>query len=85
MCSSDLTGTPSERWGEQVTALVVLREGERADEEALRAEAARHVARYKLPKVIVFVEQVVRAPSGKPDYRWAKQAATAALGTTRGD
>ncbi|MFM7736727.1 MAG: acyl-CoA synthetase [Alphaproteobacteria bacterium] len=79
-----VTGTPSERWGEQVTALVVLREGARADEETLRAEAALHVARYKLPKAIVFVDHVVRAPSGKPDYRWAKQAATAALGKSAG-
>ena len=77
-----VTGTPNERWGEQVTALVVLRPGATRDEEALREEAARHVARYKLPKAFVFVDQVVRAPSGKPDYRWAKETALAALGAS---
>ena len=42
---------------------------------ALIAEAERHIARYKLPKEIVFVNEVVRSPSGKADYRWAKQVA----------
>ena len=65
-----------------MTALVVLRPGATRDEEALREEAARHVARYKLPKAFVFVDQVVRAPSGKPDYRWAKETALAALGAS---
>lgn len=36
------------------------------------AEAARHIARYKLPKDILFCPKVMRSPSGKPDYRWAK-------------
>jgi acyl-CoA synthetase (AMP-forming)/AMP-acid ligase II len=77
-----VTGTPSERWGEQVTALVALRPGTAASDDELREAAARHIARYKLPRTFVFVDQVVRAPSGKPDYRWAKQAATAALRTS---
>ena len=37
--------------------------------------AARHIARYKLPKAIVFVDEIVRSPSGKADYRWARQVA----------
>ena len=41
----------------------------------LLAEAARHIARYKLPKAFVFLDEVVRSPSGKADYRWAKQQA----------
>ena len=36
------------------------------------AEAAIHVARYKVPKAIVRVETMERSPSGKADYRWAK-------------
>ena len=73
-------GTPSERWGSQVTALVQLREGSAATQEELSAAAHEHITRYKLPKVYVFVEKVVRAPSGKADYRWARQAAVEALG-----
>ena len=74
-----VTGVPNERWGEQVTAVVALRPGTRPDEDALRDTAAEVLARYKLPKAFVFVDAVVRAPSGKPDYRWAKTTAAAAV------
>jgi fatty-acyl-CoA synthase len=67
--------TPHERWGQQVTALVRLCEGASASAEELRAAAREHVASYKLPKVFIFVDQIVRSPSGKADYRWAKTRA----------
>jgi fatty-acyl-CoA synthase len=73
-------GTPHPRWGQQITALVRLRSGARVDEEELLATARRHVASYKVPKAIVFVEELVRAPSGKADYRWARARALQALG-----
>jgi fatty-acyl-CoA synthase len=75
-----VVGTPHERWGQQVTALVRLREGARGDEASLKSVAGEHVAHYKLPKAFVFVDELVRAPSGKADYRWAKQRALEALG-----
>ena len=74
-----VTGTPNTRWGEQVTALVKLRPGTSATDEELREAAATQIARYKLPKAFVFVDGLVRAPSGKPDYRWAKDTAVKAL------
>jgi len=70
-----VVGTPSERWGQQVTAVVALRPGEHASEEDLRETAAAALARYKLPKAFVFVDSIVRSASGKPDYRWAKETA----------
>jgi 3-oxocholest-4-en-26-oate---CoA ligase len=75
-----VTGTPSERWGEQVTAVVALRPGVTATDEELRATAAAELARYKLPRAFVFVDAVKRAPTGKPDYAWAKAVATKAVG-----
>ena len=72
-------GTPSERWGNQVTAIVRLRPGESVTEESLNATASEHISRYKLPKVFIFVDEVVRAPSGKADYRWARETAEQAL------
>ena len=73
-------GRPSERWGQEVVAVVQLREGATATEDDLLAEAATHVARYKLPKAFVFRDEIVRSPAGKADYRWAKeQAAPAAV------
>jgi fatty-acyl-CoA synthase len=74
-----VTGTPSERWGQQVTALVALRPGMTASEAELRELAATELARYKLPRAVIFVDSIARTPTGKPDYRWAKETATRAL------
>ena len=68
-------GRPSERWGQEVTAIVRLREGQSAQPEDLLAECAKHLARYKFPKVFLFRDEIVRSPSGKADYRWAKNEA----------
>ena len=73
-----VAGRPSERWGNEVVAIVRMKAGEPADEASLTAVAEKHVARYKLPKKWVFVDEVVRSPAGKADYRWAKQVAAGA-------
>jgi fatty-acyl-CoA synthase len=73
-----VAGRPSDRWGKEVVAIVRVREGHIVNEEALRHEAERHIARYKLPKAFVFVDHIERSPSGKADYRWATTIATAA-------
>jgi len=65
-------GRPSERWGQEVCAIVQLRRGATQDEAALRGEAEKHLARYKLPKAFLFLDTIERSPSGKPDYRWAR-------------
>jgi fatty-acyl-CoA synthase len=70
-----VAGRPSERWGNEVVAIVRVREGYTVTEDDLRAEAERHIARYKLPKAFVFVNEIVRSPAGKADYRWAKAQA----------
>jgi 3-oxocholest-4-en-26-oate---CoA ligase len=76
-----VVGTPSERWGQQVTAVVSLRSGAEAPTvEAIRAHCDPHLAGYKLPKAVVTAPEIVRSPSGKPDYAWAKQFALDALG-----
>jgi fatty-acyl-CoA synthase len=71
-------GRPSEQWGNEVVAIVQLRQGvaPSADVEAsLLEESAKHIARYKFPKQFIFVDSVVRSPAGKADYRWAKEVA----------
>ena len=75
-----VVGTPDPRWGEKITALVQLRVGAKADEGALCETAARYIAGYKLPKAFVFLRELQRAPSGKADYRWARDRAREALG-----
>ena len=76
-------GRPSERWGSEIVAIVATRDGEPIDRDELIAECAHHLARYKLPKAIVFVPEVRRNPNGKADYRWAVETARAASNPAR--
>jgi acyl-CoA synthetase (AMP-forming)/AMP-acid ligase II len=70
-----VVGTPNARWGEQVTALVQLRDGSSATVDEIVAFSRTLVADYKSPKAVLFVDQVVRTPVGKADYQWAKAEA----------
>jgi fatty-acyl-CoA synthase len=68
-------GRPSPRWGEEVVAIVRLRPGRTPGDAELRDAAAGSIAGYKLPKAFLRVDEVVRSPSGKADYRWARAVA----------
>jgi len=70
-----VAGRPSERWGQEVVAVVALAEGADASADELVAHAAQSLARFKLPKAIVFRTVIERSPSGKADYRWAREQA----------
>jgi len=67
-----VVGRASERWGQEVVAIVELSPGAEASADDIVAHAAQHVARYKLPKDVLFLPAIQRSPSGKADYRWAK-------------
>lgn len=70
-----VAGRPSERWGQEVVAVVALADNACADAGELIAHAGKSLARYKLPKAIVFRAAIERSPSGKADYRWAREQA----------
>jgi len=70
-----VVGMPDARWGERVVAVVQPRDGARPGFDDLDAHVRGYVAGYKAPRDLVLVDAVVRSPSGKPDYRWAKQTA----------
>jgi acyl-CoA synthetase (AMP-forming)/AMP-acid ligase II len=70
-----VVGVPDERWGERVAAVVQLRPGCEPDLASIQAHCRDRIAGYKVPRELHVVEQVVRSPSGKPDYRWAKETA----------
>jgi len=73
-----VVGTPSPRWGQQVTAVVSLRPGAALPTVAdLRAHCAPHLADYKIPRAVLDAPEIVRSPSGKPDYAWAAEHARA--------
>lgn len=71
-----VAGVPDERFGERVAAVAGLRPGMSATEEELRAHCRATIAGYKVPARIEFVPSVVRSPSGKADYRWARAVLT---------
>ena len=68
-------GRPSLRWGQEIVGVVALRDGVRVEADELRRWCRRDLADFKAPKAIVFVPAVVRSPSGKADYRWARDTA----------
>ncbi len=78
-----VVGVPDERWGERVTAVVQPREGRTPTVEDLDAHCRKEIAAYKAPKQVFLVDQISRAPSGKPDYPWAKEYAKTAAAKGR--
>ncbi len=66
---------PSERWGQEVVAVVALADGTAATADELIEHASAVIARYKLPKAVVFRTVIERSPAGKADYRWAREQA----------
>ena len=79
-----VVGIPDERWGQRVAAVVQARDDTaRSTLESVQDHCRTHIAGYKLPRELHFVDAVMRSPSGKPDYRWAKEVATTSeVGTT---
>ncbi|CAA0094982.1 3-oxocholest-4-en-26-oate--CoA ligase [Mycolicibacterium vanbaalenii] len=70
-----VAGRPSDRWGQEVVAVVALADGAAADATEIIDHAAAVIARYKLPKAVVFRPAIERSPAGKADYRWAREQA----------
>jgi len=70
-----VSGRPSERWGQEVVAIVALVDGGSVEAQELIDHAAGSIARFKLPKAIVFRPVIERSPAGKADYRWAREQA----------
>ena len=72
-----VVGVEDERWGQTVAAVVQPAAGAEPTTEALVAHCKAHLAGYKVPRAVTVVDEVVRSPVGKADYRWAKTVASA--------
>jgi len=70
-----VVGVPDERWGQRVTAVVSTHGAGPPDLADLAEHCRGRLAAFKVPRGLVVVDEIVRSPSGKPDYRWAKQIA----------
>jgi malonyl-CoA/methylmalonyl-CoA synthetase len=60
-----VVGIPDEAWGDRVVACVVRRTGKACDEATLRSFAREKLAPYKVPKQVVFLEELPKNPLGK--------------------
>jgi long-chain acyl-CoA synthetase len=60
-----VVGVPDEKLGEEVGAAVVLKKGESLDAADLKAYAKDHVAAYKYPRKVWFVDELPKGPTGK--------------------
>ena len=69
-------GIPDERFGEIVALVVARRPGASVDEATIVGHVKTSIADYKAPRRVVFVDEVYRSPSGKADYRWARELAS---------
>ncbi|BBZ02579.1 acyl-CoA synthetase [Mycolicibacterium chitae] len=67
-----VVGVPDPRFGQHVAAVVQPREGARPALADLDAFVRTQIAGYKVPRSLWLVDEVMRSPAGKPDYRWAK-------------
>ncbi len=73
-----VAGVPDAVWGNHVAAVVQLRAGApRLSLSELRAHCRTRLADYKIPRQLVLADTVHRSPSGKADYRWAREVAVA--------
>ena len=60
-----LIGVPDEKWGEVPVAVVTVKPGASLSEDDVIAHLSGRLARYKIPKRVVFTDELARTASGK--------------------
>ena len=79
-----VVGVPDDRWGERVVARRAAPPGrDRHRSTSSRSTRARTSPATRCPRDLVVVDAIVRSPSGKPDYRWAKATGDRSSGLSR--
>ena len=73
-----VVGRPSERFGQEVVAVVSPQGGASLDPAQLREFVADELARFKAPRAVAVTDVVQRLANGKADYAWAKEVALTA-------
>ncbi|GEE01222.1 long-chain-fatty-acid--CoA/3-oxocholest-4-en-26-o ate--CoA ligase [Gordonia spumicola] len=71
---------PDAKYGQRVAAVASLKPGfDEPSLEDVQEHCRKTLARYKVPRTVVFVDEVKRTPAGKADYKWAKSTAADAV------
>jgi acyl-CoA synthetase (AMP-forming)/AMP-acid ligase II len=60
-----VVGKPDEKWGESVNAFIVMATGATMTAEEVLAHCQEHLAKYKIPRTVKFMESLPRNASGK--------------------
>jgi fatty-acyl-CoA synthase len=68
-----VVGVPDEKFGERVTAVASVSPGASVGEDEIRDFVRERLSAYKVPKQVLTVAHVQRAPNGKADYVWARE------------
>ncbi|WP_194836012.1 acyl-CoA synthetase [Nocardia sp. XZ_19_369] len=58
-------GVPDDRYGQRLRAVIVVRDGHSLDEDEVREYVKAHLARFKVPRDVVFIDELPRNPTGK--------------------
>ncbi|MEE4021916.1 AMP-binding protein [Gordonia sp. PKS22-38] len=67
---------PDAKYGQRVAAVVAVADGAvEPSVDEIGAHCRESLAGYKVPRTVVFVDEVKRTPAGKADYKWAKNTA----------
>ena len=72
-----MVGVDDERYGQRLAAHVVLHDGASLSEDDLRGYVKEHLARFKVPRDVVFHEELPRNPTGKVLKRELRKATPA--------
>ena len=70
-----VVGMPDEKFGQKIVAVVSTVDNKELDQLQLIEDTRKTIAGYKLPKAIIFTNEVQRAPNGNANYKWAKSFA----------
>jgi acyl-CoA synthetase (AMP-forming)/AMP-acid ligase II len=79
-----VVGVPDERWGERVVAVVEPRADQRPTLDDIQSWSRTRMAGYKVPRQVSVVDKILRSPSGKADYRWARGRACEPVASPKG-
>jgi fatty-acyl-CoA synthase len=61
-----VVGVPDDKYGEELAACIILREGELLDEDAVRVFCKDQIAHFKIPRYIEFMQEFPMTATGKP-------------------
>ncbi|MDX6696824.1 MAG: hypothetical protein QOE65_221 [Solirubrobacteraceae bacterium] len=73
VCEVAVVGVDDDEWGQRLRAVIVARDGGKADEKEIKSYVKQHLAGYKVPRDVKFVDELPRNATGKVLKRELKE------------